>query len=277
MTWGQWGKALDTRGMIDLIETSMSLKINTFDHADIYGGYTTEREFGTAFSDSGIDRETVIFISKCGIQMPCEERKLPVKHYSYSKEHIEMSVESSLRNLKTDYLDVLLLHRPSPLMEAETIAETAYVLKKSGKIKALGVSNFTPSQMDLIQQEIPLEWNQIECSLTHYDPLLDGTLDQLQKNKIGTMAWSPLGSYYKTENDQKNRIQKQIFTLCDKYNCTEQQLLLAWLLRHPAKIYPVVGTTNPERLALSVAAEKIKLELSDWFILMEASMGKPLP
>ncbi len=277
MTWGVWGKALNTKGMAHLIETAISLEINTFDHADIYGGYTTEREFGAAFTASGVARETVNFISKCGIQMPCEERPLPVKHYDYSKKHIETSVENSLRNLQTEYLDVLLLHRPSPLMHAETIAEAAYALKKAGKIKALGVSNFTISQMELIREAIPLEWNQIECSLTHDTPLFDGTLDYLQQHKIGAMAWSPLGSYFKTANDQKNRIYKQIQLLCKKYSCTEDQLLLAWLLKHPTNIFPVIGTTSPERMALSVAAEKINLELSDWFILTEASMGKPLP
>ena len=277
MTWGVWGKALDTKGMSHLIETCIGLKINTFDHADIYGGYTTEREFGAAFSECGIARETVNFISKCGIQMPCDERPLPVKHYDYSKEHIEMSVESSLRNLQTEYLDVLLLHRPSPLMHAEIIAEAVYGLKKAGKIKRLGVSNFTISQMELLQEVIPLEWNQIECSLTHYTPLFDGTLDHLQTKKIGAMAWSPLGSYFKAESEQKNRIYKQIHVLCDKYKCTEDQLFLAWLLQHPAKIYPVIGTTNPKRLSRSVAAEKINLEHTDWFLLTEASMGKPLP
>ena len=277
MTWGAWGKALNTKGMTALMEAAMDLGIHTFDHADIYGGYTTERDFGMALAQSGMDRETITLISKCGIQMPCDERPLEVKHYDYSAKHIQMSVENSLKNLNTDYLDVLLLHRPSPLMYVEEIAEVVQQLQQKGKIKTLGVSNFTITQMALLQQAIPLAWNQIECALTHYEPLFDGVLDHLQKEKIGAMAWSPLGSYFKKENEQKQRIDRQLPQLCDKYNCTEDQLLIAWLLHHPARIYPVVGTTEPKRLARAVAAEKIALDIQDWFILLEASMGKPLP
>lgn len=277
MTWGAWGKALNTKEMIALMEEAMDLGIHTFDHADIYGGYTTERDFGLALAESGMDREKMTLISKCGIQMPCEARPLNVKHYDYSAKHIRMSVENSLRNLNTDYLDVLLLHRPSPLMHVEEIADVVQKLQEQGKIKTWGVSNFTITQMALLQRAIPLAWNQIECSLTHYEPLFDGILDRLQEEKIGVMAWSPLGSYFKKDNQQKDRLNRPFPKLCEKYNCTEDQLLIAWLLYHPANIYPVVGTTEPKRLAQAVAAEKITLDIQDWFILLEASMGKPLP
>ena len=277
MTWGAWGKQFKTDKMQALIDETISLGINTFDHADIYGGYTTEAEFGKAFQQSSVPRESVYFISKCGIQFPCEQRPLSVKHYDYTAKHIRMSVEQSLKNLKTDYLDVLLLHRPSPLMDAEIIAKVVQQLLTEGKIKSLGVSNFTPPQMDLIKKEIHIQWNQIECSLTHETPLFDGCLDYLKVHEIGAMAWSPLGSYFKENSTQEKRIQKTMRPLLEKYNCSEDQLLLAWLMHHPSQIYPVVGTTSTNRLKNALDAEKIKLEITDWFLLLEASMGQALP
>jgi len=277
MTWGEWGSKFSKNEMQYLLEETVDLGINTFDHADIYGGYTTESAFGAAFKSSAVKRDAVFFISKCGIQMPCEARPLAVKHYDYSAAHIRMSVENSLRNLNTDYLDVLLLHRPSPLMHAETIAKITQELKQEGKIKQLGVSNFTPSQMQLIQKEVALEWNQLECSLTHEDGFFDGTLDHMKIHDIGAMAWSPLGNYFKENGTKKERISKCMRSLCEKYNCKEDQLLLAWLVYPPAKIYPVVGTTSAKRLASSIAALDIPLERMDWFLLLEASMGEPLP
>lgn len=277
MTWGAWGKQFSTAQMQALFEEALDLGITSFDHADIYGSYTTEAAFGLAFHASSIAREKVQFISKCGIQFPSELRPLPVKHYDYSAKHIQMSVENSLKNLHTDYLDVLLLHRPSPLMEARPIADTVLKLLEQGRIKHFGVSNFTPYQMQLLQKEIPLEWNQLECSLTHEKPMLDGTLDYMKVAEIGAMAWSPLGSYFKERTSKKNRLDTLLTSLCEKYACPADQLLLAWLMHHPSKIYPVVGTTSGARLKKALDAGKIKLEITDWFLLLEASMGKPLP
>jgi predicted oxidoreductase len=277
MTWGSWGSHFSTKKMRALIEGATSLGISTFDHADIYGGYTTEKEFGIAFKESGIPRENVQFITKCGIQMPCEERPLPVKHYDYSASHIRMSVENSLLKLQTDYIDLLLLHRPSPLIDGAIVAEEFQNLQKEGKVKQLGVSNFTSSQMQLLQKEVSLTWNQLECSLTCEIPMFDGTLDHMKYQNIGAMAWSPLGSYFKENSIQKQRIQNVIVPLCNKYNCSEDQLLLAWLICNPSKIYPVVGTTSVKRMKKSIEAIDIKIDIIDWFLLLEASMGKPLP
>ncbi len=277
MTWGAWGSCFSTAKMQRLIEESMAIGIHTYDNADIYGGYTTEREFGIAFKQSSIDRERVEFITKCGIQMPCEERVLPIKYYDYSAGHIRRSVENSLQNLQTDYIDLLLLHRPSPLMEALIIAEEFEKLHEEGKVKWLGVSNFTPTQMNLLKKEVPLIWNQLECSLFNETPMFDGTLDQMKIDNIGAMAWSPLGNYFKEDTPKKERIKKVLTSLCQKYDCKEEQLLLAWLMHHPSKIYPVVGTTSSERLKKAVKATTIELEITDWFLLLKASMGKPLP
>ena len=277
MNWGVWGKNLSEILMTELIEKSVSLGINTFDHADIYGGYTTEKSFGNAFSLSKIDRESIFLISKCGIQYPSDKRPLKVKYYDYSKDHIRFSVENSLKNLKTEYLDILLLHRPSALMNPKEISEEIDKLKEEGKIKSFGVSNFTNSQIKFISKETKVLWNQIEFSLTNNHPMVDGTLDYLQENKIGVMAWSPLGSFFKEKNEKQKRITILFNELSEKYNCTHDQLLLAWILKHPANIYPVLGSTNPNRLKLAVNAIKINLEIDDWFLILKASDGKKVP
>ncbi|WP_165749469.1 aldo/keto reductase family oxidoreductase [Cellulophaga sp. Z1A5H] len=273
MTWGSWGKQLSTQEMVSLMEQCISLGITTFDHADIYGDYGTETAFGKAFKASTIDRSKVQFISKCGIQM-ITGRENKVKHYQYDKEYIISSTEQSLKKLNTEYLDVLLLHRPSPLLQPEEVAEAVLSLKNSGKIKKFGVSNFTANQIALLETAIPVSANQVELSLTQHDTMTDGTLDDCMVHKRFAMCWSPLGTYFKVNDAQTDRIKKVLVSLIEKYNATESQILLAWLLKHPASIFPVVGTTNFERLSESVAAIELDVELQDWFLLLEASQGK---
>ncbi|WP_411766320.1 aldo/keto reductase family oxidoreductase [Winogradskyella sp. A3E31] len=277
MTWGQWGKQFSTLEVVDMINHCLSIGITTFDHADIYGGYTTEEEFGKAFIDSKIDRKSIQLISKCGIQYQAETRNNTVKHYDYSKDYIVWSVENSLKNLQTDYLDLLLLHRPSPLMKASEIASAVKLLKQQGKIKDFGVSNFTPSQMDMVSLRTDIDVNQIEFSLTVHSAMHDGTLDYMITNGVQPMAWSPLGSVFREDTEQTRRIHKQLGALKEKYNATEDQLLLAWLLKHPSGIIPVVGTTTKTRLKDAVAATSIELELEDWFLILVAAQGHKVP
>ena len=277
MTWGSWGKKLSKKEMDALMHHCISNNITTFDHADIYGAYTTEAEFGKALIDSGIKRETIQLISKCGIQYTCDARTNKVKHYDYSKDYIIWSVEESLKNLNTDYLDLLLLHRPSPLMVADDIAEAVTILKKEGKIRDFGVSNFTPSQMDMIGLRMDIEVNQIEFSLTEHTAMHNGTLDYMTTCGIKPMAWSPLGFVFREDTEQTRRIHKQLGELMDKYNATEDQLLLAWIMKHPAHIHPVVGTTTKTRLKQAVEATKIDLELEDWFLILVACQGHKVP
>ena len=278
MTWGQWGKQLSKNEMITLINYCLEHQITTFDHADIYGDYTTEADFGNAFAESGINRTHLQLISKCGIQYLGQSRpKLKVKHYNYSKDYIIWSAENSLKNLKTEYLDLLLLHRPSPLLQPEEVAEAISILKKEGKIKAFGVSNFTSSQTQLLSQYINIDVNQVEFSLTQHQAMHDGALDYMMSNNIQPMSWSPLGYVFKEDTEQTRRIHKQLGDLLDKYNATEDQLLLAWILKHPSNIIPVVGTTTKQRLKDAYAATKIDLELEDWFLILVASQGHKVP
>lgn len=277
MTWGIWGKKFSKNEMSDLINFCIDEGITTFDHADIYGGYTTESDFGNALSESNIPRESIQLISKCGIQYLCENRVNKIKHYNYNKDYIVWSAETSLKNLKTDYLDLFLLHRPSPLMHPNEISEAISQLKQQGKIKNFGVSNFTPSQIDLISKANNITVNQIEFSLTHLNPMYDGTLDQIISKDMTPMAWSPLGSVYKEDTEQVQRIRKQLAELKENYDVTEDQLLLAWILKHPSKIHPVIGTTTKERIHQASRAVEIELDLEDWFVILASSQGHKVP
>lgn len=273
MTWGDWGKQLSEQQMEQLIHHCLEQDISTFDHADIYGGYTNEEQFGKAFATSDINREEIQLISKCGIQFDAKSRSNNVKHYAYGKDYIIWSAERSLKALGTEYLDMLLLHRPSPLMHPSEITEAITKLKKEGKIRQFGVSNFNPSQIALIETVMPIEGNQLEFSLTSNNVMDDGSLDDCMINKRLAMSWSPLGSYFKEDSLKTKRIKKVLKSLCNKYNATEDQLLLSWVLKHPAEVYPVVGTATPDRLEMAMKALEIEMELQDWFLLLEASNG----
>ena len=274
MTWGIWGRNYTPEEMTALMHSCLESGISTFDHADIYGGYTTEKDFGKAFSESKINRSDIQLISKCGIQMISENRNNTIKHYSYSKDYIIASAEQSLKHLQTDYLDLLLLHRPSPLMQADEIAEAVEELKITGKILDFGVSNFTPSQSDLIETKTKINYNQIEFSITNLEPMLDGSLDHMQTNRITPMCWSPLGTVFRKDNEQSHRIQKTANELASKYEVSNDIILLAWILKHPAGILPVCGTADKNRIANLMQATTIELELEDWFSLWTASTGK---
>ena len=273
MSWGSWGKQFSTEEMIQQLNLTLEAGITTFDHADIYGDYTTETQFGKALKKSKVERENIQLISKCGIQYVGTTRSNKIKHYNYSKDYILWSVEQSLKKLETDYLDLLLLHRPSPLMHPDEINEAILILKNQGKIIDFGVSNFTASQMDLVSDKTTITANQIEFSLTQNVAMFNGILDKMMLKKIQPMCWSPLGIVFKEETAQTKRIQKEIEKFAKKYQITEDAILLAWVLKHPAKVYPVIGTTNIERILNAQKALEVDLELEDWFQLLVASQG----
>jgi predicted oxidoreductase len=276
MNWGVWDKKLNTQEMIHLINICIENKITTFDHADIYGSYTTEEQFGKAFSESKISREKLQLISKCGIQLE-GSRTNKIKHYDYSKEYIIWSVENSLKNLQTDYLDVLLLHRPSPLMIADEIAEAVEKLKSDGKIINFGLSNFTTSQTELIRSKTEVSYNQIQFSATHYEAILDGSLDYMQTHDIRPMSWNPLGTVFREDIDQTRRLKKLLVQLVEKYGVGSDTILLSWILKHPSKVIPVAGTVNIARIQALMKAVELPLDNLDWFAIWTESMGNKVP
>ena len=278
MNWGVWDKNLNTKEFTHLINLFIENGITTFDHADIYGGYTTEASFGKALSESKIDRKKIQLITKCGIQYTSENRpNNSIKHYEYSKDYIIWSAENSLKNLQTDYLDVFLLHRPSPLMQADEIAEAVSKLKADGKILSFGVSNFTPSQTELLRQKTDVSFNQVQFSATHHEAMLDGSFDYMQIHNIKPMAWNPLGTVFRENTDQTFRLRQLLAKLVEKYHIGSDIILLAWIMQHPAGISPVAGTVNSGRIQQLMKAKSLVLDKQDWFAIWTESMGNRVP
>lgn len=278
MNWGVWDKNLNTNEFTHLINLFIENGITTFDHADIYGGYTTEASFGKALSESKIDRKKIQLITKCGIQYVSENRpNNSIKHYEYSKDYIIWSAENSLKNLQTDYLDVFLLHRPSPLMQADEIAEAVSKLKADGKILSFGVSNFTSSQTELLRQKTEISFNQVQFSATHHEAMLDGSFDYMQIHNIKPMAWNPLGIVFRENTDQTFRLRQLLAKLVEKYHIGSDIILLAWIMQHPAGISPVAGTVNSGRIQQLMKAKSLVLDKQDWFAIWTESMGNRVP
>ncbi|MDL2143929.1 MULTISPECIES: aldo/keto reductase family oxidoreductase [Flavobacterium] len=273
MNWGVWDKNLTLKEMENMIQICIENKITTFDHADIYGAYTTEADFGKAFQASKISREKLQLITKCGIQMIAESRKNTIKHYDYSKEYIVWSVEESLKKLKTDYVDVFLLHRPSPLMQADEIAEAVEKLKSEGKIIDFGLSNFTSSQTELIRQKTEVSYNQVQFSATNFEPMVDGSFDYMQTHGIRPLSWNPLGTVFREDTKKTRRLKKLFSDLVKKYGFGSDTLLLAWILKHPAKVIPIAGTVNIARIQSLMKAVELEMDKEDWFAIWTESMG----
>ncbi|BFM42642.1 aldo/keto reductase [Flavobacterium sp. CFS9] len=273
MNWGVWDKNLTLKEMENMIQICIENKITTFDHADIYGAYTTEADFGKAFQASKISREKLQLITKCGIQMIAESRKNTIKHYDYSKEYIVWSVEESLKKLKTDYVDVFLLHRPSPLMQADEIAEAVEKLKSEGKIIDFGLSNFTSSQTELIRQKTEVSYNQVQFSATNFEPMVDGSFDYMQTHGIRPLSWNPLGTVFREDTKKTRRLKKLFSDLVKKYGFGSDTLLLAWILKHPANVIPIAGTVNIARIQSLMKAVELEMDKEDWFAIWTESMG----
>jgi len=276
MRWGVWGANFTTKQYETIIDQCLSIELNVFDHADIYGHYTTEADFGNALKGKSSLRNQMKLITKCGINMLTPNRpQHQIKSYDTSALHITKSVEQSLKNFHTDYIDTLLIHRPDILMSVEEIADTISTLKDAGKIKTFGVSNFTTSQVALLHKCIPIEHHQVEISVTKLNAFDDGILDQCQTLNTEAQSWSPMGNGLFTEQDEKNtRILNTASELANNYNCSQNQILLAFLYAHPAGIVPVIGTTKFERIEEAKRAIDIKLSREDFYKLWSASTGK---
>ncbi|WP_432222504.1 aldo/keto reductase [Flavobacterium sp. TMP13] len=273
MNWGSWDKNLTSKEMSNVIQVCFENKITTFDHADVYGSYTTEAEFGKGLAATNIEREKIQLISKCGVQIPAHNRPAKIRYYDYSKQHIINSVEQSLQNLQTDYLDVLLLHRPSPLMQVDEIAEAIQKLKSEGKIVEFGLSNFSNLQTDLIRQRLDVSYNQIQFSATNFEPMIDGRLDYMQLNNIRPLSGNPLGIVFREDKKKTRRLKVLLASMVEKYRVGADTILLSWILQHPAKIIPIAGTVNVARIQNLMKAVDLKLDREDWFAIWTESRG----
>ena len=180
-----------------------------------------------------------------------------------------------LRNVS--YLDVFLLHRPSPLLQVDEVAEAIEKLKSEGKILSFGVSNFTPFQTELLRQKTEVSFNQIQFSATHFEPMQDGSLDYMQLHNIKPMAWNPLGVVFRENTEQTQRLKLLFTKLVDKYHVGSDLILLAWVLQHPANILPVAGTINVSRIQQLMKAKSLVLDKQDWFAIWTESMGERVP
>lgn len=270
---------LNDSEILALFETAVDLGVTTIDHADIYGGYTCEERFGKLVPTSL--RQKMQLVTKCGIKLVSPNRpEHRLKTYDTSRKHIIASVETSLKNLRTDCIDALLLHRPNPLMNADEIAEAFTALRKAGKALAFGASNFTPSQISLLQSRLPfkLMTNQIEFSVLHLNPMYDGVLDQAQERSMPPMAWSPLAGGRLFADGEKNwRVRNELASVANETGASIEQIAFAWIMKHPAKPMPIIGTGKIERLKEIVKSEAIELSDEQWFRILKASTGQDVP
>ncbi len=282
MKWGVWGRQLTAQQMLHLIEVSLDAGITTFDHADIYGDYTTEAAFGEALKDHASLRHRMQIVTKCGIRMVTPNRPAHrIKSYDTSAAHIRRSVEQSLSNLRTDYIDLLLVHRPDPLMDADEVAGIFQALRREGKVLHFGASNFTPAQFELLHSRFALVTNQVKASAMHLDAFLDGTFDQCARLRIRPMAWSPLGGEQFFTSPEDPRV-RRLRAACEavataRENVHSDQVMLAFLLSHPAGVVPVIGTANADRVRSAAAALDIRMEREEWFSIWSASTGTEVP
>ena len=277
--WGSWGSKMSSSKMASMINSCVEYGVTTFDHADIYGNYTTEREFGDALILSGIPREQVQLITKCGIIKPCAEKPgFQISHYNTSKRHIIESVEQSLENLNTEYIDVMMINRPSPVMNYEEMAEAFDLLKESGKVNYFGVVNFSPDQIRAMSRYFPIMSNQVEVSMTHLTPLFDGTIDTCIAHDMIPMSWSPLGggSIY-THTKAGNKLEMRLQKLAAKYGWTLSDMALLFLMHHPAGILPVVNYAKADKIREAVELLDVELSNEQWFEILIASQGEELP
>ncbi|MGT2965463.1 aldo/keto reductase [Streptococcus acidominimus] len=280
---------LDDKAAQEVVKTALEQGITFFDHADIYGGGASERRFAAAMKSLGLDREGIILQSKCGIRKG---------YFDFSKEHIVTAVDGILSRLETDYLDVLALHRPDALLEPEEVAEAFSALKKAGKVRHFGVSNHNTYQIELLQSylEEPLAVNQLQLSPAH-TPLLDAglhvnmkedgalvrdgsVLDYCRLKRVTIQAWSPflidLQRGVFVDHPDYEQLNQTLKRLAEQYHVSREAIIVAWIMRHPAKIQTIVGSMNPRRLAKIAAAEQVVLTRSEWYEIY-TSAGNSLP
>ncbi|WP_027339630.1 aldo/keto reductase [Halonatronum saccharophilum] len=271
---------MTSQEILELIEGCIELGVTSFDHADIYGAYTCEELFGKALALKPSLRERIQLVTKCGIKLISSNRpEHKVKHYDTSKKHIIESVERSLKNLETDYIDLLLIHRPDPFMNPDEVSDAFNQLKKEGKVLNYGVSNFKPSQFDMLSSRLdtPLVTNQIEVSPLNFENFDNGSIEKCKQKGIPPMVWSPLagGSIFNSNEDKVSRVRRTFEEIREEVGAPSiDYIIYAWILNHPANMIPIVGSGKLERIKVAVEAVKIKLTRQQWFRVWESSMGR---
>jgi predicted oxidoreductase len=274
----EWG--LNVQQRVRWIEQALELGITTFDHADIYGGYTVEGLFGQALAASPGLRQRLQLVSKCGIKLMSPQRPAhALKSYDTSSAHVQASVENSLRELRTDHLDVLLTHRPDALMHPDELARCFERLRAQGKVRAFGVSNHAPSTLAMLHRRFALSTHQVEFSPLQMQALADGTLEQCLDLGLPPMAWSPLGGgrLFTGPDEQAQRVRAVLQALALEHGVSPASLALAWVMRHPAGVLPLTGSGRPEALREAAAALSVQLPAEHWWRVWQASMGQEVP
>ncbi len=288
------------RNAMQVVEAALDAGINFFDHADIYSMGKCEEAFAAIWEQRSSLRDQIILQTKCGIRFADTPNPGDPHRFDFSYEHIVHSVEGSLRRLNTDYIDIYLLHRPDPLVEPEEVAKAFSELHRSGKVRHFGVSNHTPMQIKLLSASIeqPLIANQIEFNILHshllnegisYNQqstaprLAEGTVEFARLNKILLQAWAPVagGRLFKPSADsgdtRTDTTSKLLSEIAEKHQVTPDAIAIAWILRHPAGIQPLLGTGNPERIKSAIVADSVELSRHDWYRLFTAGRGASLP
>lgn len=269
--------ALDAAGRLRWIEQCLDLGITSFDHADIYGNYSVEGIFGEALAMAPALRERMQIVTKCGIKLTSTRRpEHAIKSYDTSAAHVVASVEESLRALRTDRIDLLLVHRPDALMDPAELSETFRQLQAAGKVLHVGVSNHAPSQFALLHRRIPLSTNQIELSPLHLDALTDGTLDQALDLGIRPMIWSPLagGRLFTETDDATYRVRFALEEVGTAHGVSPATAAYAWILRHPSRPVPITGSGRREALQEAVAALDVSMSREEWYRIWRAGAGR---
>jgi predicted oxidoreductase len=273
-----WG--LDTLGLIRWIEQALDLGIHTFDHADIYGGYSVEAAFGKALAAAPGLRNRLRIVTKCGIKLISSQRPAhAIKSYDSSRRHVLQSVDASLQALRTDRIDLLLMHRPDLLMEPDELADTFRGLLAAGKVLHFGVSNHTTGQVAMLRKRHPLAAHQLEFSPLQMRALADGTLEQCVDLALPPMIWSPLagGRLMTGDDDQAMRVRHVLAELALQRGVSAATMAYAWILRHPARPVPITGSGRKQGLEAAVHALSVTMTAEEWYRVWEASIGHEVP
>lgn len=266
----------DVPARVRWIEQALELGICSFDHADLYGNYRVESLFGDALAAAPGLRERLQIVTKCGIKLVSDQRPAhAIKSYDSSRAHVVASVEASLRALRTDRVDLLLIHRPDLLMDPDELAATFDALRAAGKVLSFGVSNHTPSQLAMLHRRHPLATHQIELSPLQLQALSDGTLTQCTDLGLRPMIWSPLagGGLFSRQDEPAQRVRAVLDELARRHGVSAATLAYAWILRHPARPLPITGSGRVEALREAAAALEVQLSAEDWYRVWQARTG----